>query len=225
MAQHQRQEDEQWISPLRKVARMSARRREYTQLLREQQQKPLPRPQTGPLPAISRENYSDWYEYVDALEHQRQQHLKQEAREHAHHMNAERERTQRHIANILSQIDPSALFHPRDTGEMSLSGIAAQETVLMPAVPSSSERSRETKAPRMPEEVAPFLDHAIRLFVWQYNVPPTHLRLSSYNYRQLALEYNNQILSAYTNQRGTFHLIPDYTLDDLTIVCEEHVLS
>lgn len=220
MAQHQRQEDERWESPLRKVARNSARRREYTQLLKEAQQ----RPQTGPLRPIHIEDHIDtpdgWYGYVDALEQQRQQRLKLETREHANHMQAERERTQRHIMNILASINPFP--QPRDTGEISLSGIAAQETVLMPAV--SLDRSRETKAPRMPEEVAPFLDHAIRLFVWQYNVPPTHLRLSSYNYRQLALEYNNTIVSAYTNQRGTFHLIPDYTLDDTTVICEKHVL-
>lgn len=221
MAQYQRQDDERWESPLRKVARNSAKRREYSQLLREVQQ----RPQTGPLRPIRVEDHIDtpdgWYGYVDALEQQRQQRLKLEAREHANHMQAERERTQRHILNILASINPFP--QQRDTGEMSLSGIAAQETVPMPAV--STERSRETKIPRAPEEVAPFLDHAIRLFVWQYNLLPTHLRLSSYNYRQLALEYNNTILSAYTNQRGTFFLVPDYTLDDLTIICEEHVMQ
>lgn len=223
MAQHQRQEDEQWISPLRKVARLSAKRREYTQLLREHQQ--LPRPQTGPLPVISSENYSSWYEYVEALEQQRQLRLKQEAREHANHMNVERERTQKHITSILSSINPSSSFQARDTSEISLSGIASQETIQMPAIQPPPSRARETKAPRLLEEVAPFLDHAIRLFVWQYNVPPTHIRLSSYNYRQLALEYNHQTIDAYTNPRGTFFLIPDYTLDDTTVVCEEHVLQ
>jgi hypothetical protein len=223
MAQHQRQEDERWESPLRKVARNSARRREYLQLLEERRQQSLPRPQTGPLPAISSTNYGDFYDFVDALDQQLQLRLKQEAREHANHMNVERERIQKHIANILSSIDPSTSFQQRDTGEISLSGIASRQMVPMPAV--SLERSRETKAPRMIEEIAPFLDHAVRLFVWQYNVPPTHIRLSSYNYRQLALEYHNQILAAYTNQRGTFHLLPDYQLDDATIVCEEHVMQ
>lgn len=206
MAQYQRQpeehlEDHLWdISP-----RRIARKRE----IQQQEQ----RPQTAPLPVISICDYSSWYDYVDALERQRQVRRRQEEQEQA-----------KHITNTLASIKPSSAFRQRDTDKMSLSGIAEQSTVRMPAVSPSSERSRETKTTRMIDEIIPFLDHAIRLFAWQYNVIPTHIRLSVANYQQLCQEYHRQI-SAYSNQRGTFHLILDSHLDDLTIVCEEHVLS
>jgi hypothetical protein len=227
MAQHQR--DPQWESPIRKVARMSAKRREYLQLLEEKRQEQLPRPQTGPLRPVRIEDHIDtprgWYGYVEALEQQRQQREMQEAREHAHHMNTAHRKTQNLITNILSSITPSPSFQRQNTDEISLSGIASQETVLMPAIPSSPEKRREVSTPHEIEEVALFLNYAVNLYVFTYNETPTHIRLSSYNYRRLSLEYQNTILSAYTNQRGTFFLIPDYRLDDATIICEEHVPS
>jgi len=231
MAQHQRRAaDDLWeISP-RRIALEKERKQgiqqEYRHLLEESRQQKQ-RPQTGPLTPISISDYSSWYEYVNALEQQRKVRERQQIRRHAQHMNTEHDRTQRHIANILSHIDPdtTAFHQPQNTDEMSLAGIAAQETISIPAVSSPPERSRETQALLAVEEISPSIEHAIRLFMWQYHVPPTHIRLSSYNYRQLALEYNNQTVTAYTNQRGTFFLIPDYTLDDQTIVCEEHVMQ
>src|SRR5690348_3117158 len=119
------QQDERWMSPLRKVARNSAKRREYSQLLREQQQKQLPRPQTGPLQPVSIDDYPTWYDYVDALELQRQL---REAQEHADRMTAEREKTRRHITRILSFLEPPS----PDTGEMQRAEISNEQTTLMP---------------------------------------------------------------------------------------------
>lgn len=208
MAQHQRQpednlENHLWdISPRRK-----ARKREIAEHSQH--------PQTGPLPVISISDYTSWYEYVDALERQRQVRQRQE----------EAQGQARRITNTLASIRPSSAFQQRNTDKISLSGIAEQATVRMPAVsPALEQRSRETKAPRAIDEIIPFLDHAIRLFAWQYNVAPTHIRISESNYLQLCQEYHCQI-SAYTNPRGTFHLLLDSQLDNQTIICEEHVLS
>jgi hypothetical protein len=202
MAQHQRQEDN--LGNLWDIApRRVARKKEIEQFAQY--------PQTGPLPVVSISDYTSWYDYVDALEQQRQMRHRQEEHEHA-----------RHITNTLASIMPSSAFQQRDTD--TLAGITEQATVRMPAVTPSPERSRETKALRMIDEIIPFLDHAIRLFAWQYNTIPTHIRLSVPSYQQLCQKYGRQI-SAYTNERGTFHLILDSHLDALTIVCEEHVMQ